>query len=399
MRVLYVAQTYFPYLAEGGRPAKVRTLSRELSRRGHKISVVTADLGSEEWREQSIVREKCAWGRIFAENGVTAYYLPSWARYRTLTLNPRVIGFSHSALEEIDLVHVFGLYDLLGPSVAHFCRQRRVPYVVEPMGMFLPIDRSLLAKRIWHATVGSAFWHEASLIVATSELEQEELVGSGVPTSKVVVRYNGIDAVAEPELPARGGFRAKHSIPADEPLLFFLSRLIPRKGAEILIESFAEVCPSSGRLVIAGPEGEPGYLTQLQKCASHSGVSARVLFPGALYGKEKLSALVDSDIFVLPSRYENFANVAAEAMACGVPVVISRNCGIRTLVEGRAGLVIEVGREALSSALRSLLTDRTLYARLRAGCRDVTTQLGWEQIAAEMETHYEGVMAKGHAPN
>jgi glycosyltransferase involved in cell wall biosynthesis len=399
VRILYVAQTYFPYLAEGGRPAKVRTLSRELSRRGHKMTVVTADLGSEEWRQQSITPEKCAWGRKFTENGVTAYYLASWARYRALTLNPRVIGFSHSALEEIDLVHVFGLYDLLGPSVAHFCRQRRVPYVVEPMGMFLPIDRSLVAKRIWHATVGSAFWREASLIVATSELEQEELVGSGVPTSKVVVRYNGIDAVSASELPARGGFRARHSIPADEPLLFFLSRLIPRKGAEILIESFAEVCPSFGRLVIAGPEGEPGYLAQLQECARNLGVSARVIFPGALYGKEKVSALVDSDIFALPSRYENFANVAAEAIACGVPVVISRNCGIRTLVEGRAGLVIEAERAALSPALRSLLSNRELYARLREGCRDVAMQLSWERIAAEMETHYEEVLAKAHAAN
>lgn len=399
MRILYVAQTYFPYLAEGGRPAKVRTLSRELSRRGHRMTVVTADLGSEEWRQQSLGPEKCRWGRKFSENGVLAYYLPSWLRYRALTLNPRVVGFSRSVLEEIDLVHVFGLYDFLGPCVAHFCRERRIPYVVEPMGMFLPIDRSLLAKRVWHATVGSAFWHEASLVVATSQLEQEELLGSGVPPEKLVVRYNGIDAVPASEFPSRGGFRAKHSISPGEPLLLFLSRLIPRKGAEMLIESFAEICPSSGRLVIAGPEGEPGYLARLQECARSSGVSARVIFPGALYGKEKLSALVDSDIFVLPSRYENFANVAAEAIACGVPVVISRNCGIRTLVEGRAGLVIEAERSALSSALRSLLTDSALYGRLRQGCRDVTTQLSWEQIASEMETHYKAVLTKVHASN
>jgi glycosyltransferase involved in cell wall biosynthesis len=397
VRILYVAQTYFPYLAEGGRPAKVRALSRELSRRGHKMTVVTADLGSEEWRQQTIVSEKCAWGRKFTENGATAYYLPSWLRYRALTLNPRVIRFSRSVLEEIDLVHVFGLYDLLGPSVAHFSRHRSIPYVLEPMGMFLPIDRSLLAKRAWHATVGANFWREASLIVATSELEQEELLASGVPAQKVVVRYNGIEPIPAAKLPPHGAFRAKHSIAPNEHLLFFLSRLIPRKGAEILIESFAEVCPASGRLVVAGPEGEPGYLGRLQECARAAGVSNRVIFPGPIYGEEKLAALADSDIFVLPSRYENFANVAAEAIACGVPVVISRFCGIRTIVEGRAGLVIDVDRGALSSALRSLLTDRALYAHLREGCRGVAQQLSWKQIAAEMETHYEGVLAKAHA--
>lgn len=399
MRILFVAQTYFPYLAEGGRPAKVRRLSQELSQRGNQVTVLTSDLGAEEWHQQSINPEVCRWGRKYDENGVRAFYLSYWLRYRALTVNPHVIGFSRSVLEEIDLVHVFGLYDLLGPSVAYSCRQRGVPYLVEPMGMFRPIDRSLLAKRIWHATAGSTFWREASLVVATSELEQEELLRSGVPAHELVVRYNGIDAIPAPDLPVRGAFRAKYAVPANEPLILFLSRLIPRKGAELLIESFAEACPQSGRLVIAGPEGESGYLARLQECARAAGVSTRVIFPGALYALEKISALADSDIFALPSLYENFANVAAEAIACGVPVIISKHCGIRTLVEGNAGLVIDVARAALSAALRSLLTDSVLYARLHEGCRDVTQKLSWEQIATEMETHYEGVLEKANAAN
>jgi glycosyltransferase involved in cell wall biosynthesis len=399
VKILCAAQCYVPYLDKGGLPTKVRSLSRSLSASGHKVTVLTAYFGDDEWKQQGLLPEPSDCGVQYREDGVSAVYLPTWLRYRALTLNPGVVRFSRSALEEFDLVHVFGLYDLLGPSVTYFCRQRRIPYIVEPMGMFLPIDRSLLAKRVWHATVGSAFWRDASLIVATSELEQEELLRSGVRAEKVVVRYNGIDAIPKSRLPARGGFRRKHSIPANEPLLFFLSRLIPRKGAEILIESFAEVCPSSGRLVIAGPEGEPGYLSRLKECARTAGVADRVIFQGALYGEEKFSALADSDIFVLPSRYENFANAAAEAIACGVPVIVSRYCGIRTLVEGRAGLVIEPDRTELSTALRSLLKDPGLYARLREGCQGVAGQLSWEQIAKEMETHYKEVLAKGHAAN
>jgi len=394
VRILFVAQTYFPYLAEGGRPAKVRTLSQELSHRRHQVTVLTADLGPSEWAQQSISPVKCAFGLTHSENGVRAVYLPSWLRYRALTLNPRVIRFSHSALEEFDLVHVFGLYDLLGPSVGHFCRHRAIPYLVEPMGMFLPIDRSFLAKRLWHVTVGSSFWRSASLIVATSELEEEELLTAGVPREKVVVRYNGIETETAAALPARGSFRGKHAIGADEPLILFLSRLIPRKGADMLIEAFAEACPAKGRLVIAGPEGEPGYLAKLQEFTRTSGVSSRVVFTGPLYGDEKLAVFADSDLFVLPSRYENFANVAAEAIACGVPVIISRNCGIRTLVEGRAGLVIDVDRSALVAALHSLLSDSALYSQMKNGCRSVAEQLCWTNIAGQMESHYECVLAK-----
>lgn len=397
MRILYVAQTYFPYLAAGGLPGTVRCISGELARRGHQLTVLTADLGRTAWKQFSLLPERCRFGLCYTENGVRAVYLPSWLRYRALTVNPRVIEFSRSSIEEFDLVHFFGLYDFLGPAVGYFCARRAVPYLIEPMGMFLPIDRSILAKRMWLATLGSSFCKGASRIVATSELEENDLVSSGIPREKVIVRYNGIDQSIAAGLPRRGAFRLKHGISDDEPLLLFLSRLIPRKGAEILIEAFSEVCPARGRLVIAGPEGERGYLARLQKCAQAAGVFARVIFTGPLYGQEKLSVLVDSDLLALPSRYENFANVAAEAIACDVPVVISPYCGIRTLVEGRAGLVADTDRTSLVIALRALLTDAALYSRMKAGCRAVAAQLSWRHIAPEMESHYEEVLAEAHA--
>ena len=123
-------------------------------------------------------------------------------------------------------------------------------------------------------------------------------------------------------------------------MILFLSRIIPRKGADILIQAFSQACPQSGYLVVAGPEGKPGYLALLEKCAIDSGIASRVVFTGPIYEDEKKCALRDSDIFVLPSRYENFANVVAEAIAYEVPVIISPSCGIRPLVEGRAGLVV-----------------------------------------------------------
>ena len=84
----------------------------------------------------------------------------------------------------------------------------------------------------------------------------------------------------------------------DEPLILFLSRLIPRKGADLLIEAFAQASPRSGRLVIAGPEGEPGYRAQLEACARNSGVGTRVLFVGPVYGEEKGSLLANADILL-----------------------------------------------------------------------------------------------------
>jgi glycosyltransferase involved in cell wall biosynthesis len=412
VRILKTVQSYYPFQEKGGTVVKVRALAQGLARRGHQVTVLTADLGISKYREQNNGHnniagqngrngdsphiEPCSWGYRLEENGVAAIYLPSRAHYRALTWNPSVIGFSRNSLEAFDIVHCYGLYDLLGPIVARYCRHLEVPYVIEPMGMYRPIDRGFQLKMLWRSTVGHAFWSNAAQIIATSEMEEGELLEDGVSREKLAVRYNGIDIPSREKAAPRGSFRLKWRIPPEEPLILFLSRLIPRKGADILIEAFAQACPSVGRLVIAGPEGEPGYRAHLEKCASNSGVADRIIFTGAIYNDEKQALLSDATIFALPSRYENFANVAAEAMAAGVPVIISEFCGIRSIVEGQAGLVIPVDRDALTEALRKLLTDSQLYARFQEGCRRAAARLSWECLTEQMEGYYNQVLTARH---
>ncbi len=394
MRILNVSQTYFPYLAEGGRPAKVRALSGKLVEHGHSVTVLTTNLGAAEWSNVECAREQTALGIESMENGVAAIYLPTLARYRVLTINRRLIRFCRGSLAGFDLVHFYGLYDMLGPVVSYFCRRKGIPYVIEPMGMHRPIDRNIGMKNAWTRTVGSAFWRNAAMVVATSEMEEQELMDDGVPRNKIAMRYNGISGNVTVSAPARGELRSKWGVSRDEPLILFLSRLIPRKGADLLIEAFAQACPHSGCLVIAGPEGEPGYRAKLEKCAQDFGVASRVKFTGALYDGDKNSALADADIFALPSRYENFANVAAEAIACGVPVIITPFCGIRSLVDGRAGLVIAPEKQALAAAIHKLISDRALYAKLKAGCVEVAAQLSWDRLTEQMEGYYAQVLSR-----
>jgi glycosyltransferase involved in cell wall biosynthesis len=396
VRILKIVQAYYPFQEKGGPVVKVRALARELVRRGHEVTVLTADLGLSERYGNSMKVERCRWGWWSQQDGVEAIYLLTLGHYRALTLNPRVIGFCRASLRRFDLVHFYGLYDLLGPAVSYFCRRQGIPYVIEPMGMYRPIDRGFRLKLLWHRSMGNAFWRNAVRIIATSEMEQQELLDDGVPPGKLVIRYNGIDAGSCMSLPPRGSFRAKWGVPLEQPLILFLSRLIPRKGADILIEAFARVCPESGWLVIAGPEGEHGYRGYLERRARESGVEARVLFTGPLYDEEKRAVLADADLFVLPSRYENFANAAAEAMACGIPVIITESCGIRSLVNGQAGLVIAPEKDALAEALRKLIHDKALYSRLKEGCRWVADQLSWDRLTEQMEGYYAEALAKGN---
>jgi glycosyltransferase involved in cell wall biosynthesis len=392
MKILNVAPAYYPFQDRGGPVFKVGALAAGLVRRGHEVTVVTPDLGLGKHGEIQPQLRKHAFGWRLEREGVEIVYLSTVTQYRALTFNPSVLGFCRALLPEFDMVHCYGLYDFLGPSVGYFCRSTDSPYIVEPMGMYRPIDRSIRLKRLWHGTLGKGFLRGASKIVATSELEERELLDAGFPQTQVVVRYNGIDPALLPGLPSRGTFRTKWGLPQSEPLVLFLSRVIPRKGVDLLIDAFAKACTEIGRLVIAGPEGERGYLACLEKRARESGAGDRILFCGPLYDEDKRAALRDADIFALPSRYENFANVAAEAMACGVPVIVTDACGISPLVDGVGGLVIPREQEALTEALSSLIRDEALYARLKEGCRRVAAQLDWGTLTEQMERHYQDSM-------
>ena len=387
MRILSVTQSYYPFQDRGGPAFKVRSIARMLTGLGNKVTVLTADLGfaASTIASAGAIRYEQGWRSDL--DGVEVIYLKTRARYRGLTVNPGVLGFCQRELRKFDIVHIYGLYDTLGPAVAKYCRQFGIPYFVEPLGMTRLIDRGFLLKKLWRRLV-NGYLETANRMVVTSELEKSELLAEGFQTNQLLLRYNGIDPNEFINLPPRGIFRGKSGIRNDEPLVVFLGRLIPRKGADLLIETLPQSGCDRIRLVIAGPEGEVGYAAFLRERARTLGVEHRVLFLGPLYGVEKRAALVDADVFALPSRYENFGNTAAEAIACGTPVIVSDRCGIAPLIDKRAGLVTSYDLKSLAGALRELFGNRPLYQRLKAGCPEVAAEISWDRLIGQMHTSY-----------
>src|SRR5215475_2240659 len=177
MRILNVTASYAPFLEFGGPPVKVRALSEGLAKRGHRVTVLTPDWGIEKKiRAEGLTgAERSPFGWRREEAGVQAIYLPTWLRKRALSWNPAVKRYCRARLQNFDVVHIFGLYDLLGPAVAAECRRLgRPPYVVEPMGMFLPIVRNIWLKRLYHSLLGNRLLRGAAAVIATSQQEVEE---------------------------------------------------------------------------------------------------------------------------------------------------------------------------------------------------------------------------------
>jgi glycosyltransferase involved in cell wall biosynthesis len=395
MRILNVTQTYAPFLEFGGPPVKVRALSEALARRGHQVTVLTADWGLEERlgekiAEQGTDRSPFGWRR--EENGVQTIYLPTWLKYRAVSWNPAVKRFLRARLRNFDVVHIFGLYDLLGPPVAAECRRYGIPYVVEPIGMFRPIIRSFHLKRMYHSLLGGTMLSGASFLIATSEQEQAELASAGLAQQRIVQRRNGVQVPAN--LPPRGEFRKAHGIATDTKLVLFLGRLSDKKSPDLLLRSFAklpsEIQGKSTELAFVGPDenGMQARLAEMTRELGLASLASRVHFVGALFERDKWAAYVDADVFVLPSQNENFGNTAAEAAATGTPVIVTKECGIAPLLSDGAALVVTHDGESIFRAIQRVLTEPDLHARLSAGCREAVTRLGWEEPAVAMEALY-----------
>jgi glycosyltransferase involved in cell wall biosynthesis len=397
MRILSVTETYAPFLEFGGPPVKVRALARGLAGRGNEVTVLTADWGFAERArgEEASRKEHGSFGWQCEENGVTAIYLPTWLRYRSLTWNPNVKRFCSARLQDFDVAHIYGLYDFLGPAVADACVRRNIPYVLEPIGMFVPIVRNFRLKRIYHALFGRRMFEGASAIIATSEQEVEELVSGGVGRKKIVLRRNGVETPAL--WPEPGTFRKAVRIGKEAKIVLFLGRLSEKKSPELLLEAFAsvskEVSDCNLQLVFAGPD-EGGVKTKLEQTAAQLGVSSQAQFTGAIFGDAKWAAFRDADVFVLPSQNENFGNTAAESVAAGTPVVVTEQCGIAPLLADTAGLVVAHDSAALARAIRAVLFDADLRSRLVAGCSTVTARLGWEEPVREMVALYKELANK-----
>jgi glycosyltransferase involved in cell wall biosynthesis len=395
MRILNVTQSYEPFFEFGGPPAKVRALSEGLARMGHDVTVLTADWGlkkrlSGRGDESSV--EASPFGQRRKVNGATAIYLANWLSYRALSWNPALGRYLRARLENFEVVHIFGLYDFLGKRVAKECRARGIPYVVEPIGMFVPIVRNVFLKGIYHQMWGSKLFSGAGAVIATAEQEKAELIAGGIPGDKIILRRNGVEGPPE-GLPERGTFRAALGIPLQAKLLLFLGRLSNKKSPDLLLEAFAspEIVNAMGRqqvhLAFVGPD-EGNMLSKLQSMAKELKVSGNVHFSKALEGEQKWAAYRDADIFVLPSQNENFGNTAAEAVAAGTPVIVTDQCGIAPLLKELSGVVVKHDRADLIRGLKELLQDDVLYGKLQGGCSSAFRNLGWTQPLLEMEALY-----------
>jgi glycosyltransferase involved in cell wall biosynthesis len=231
----------------------------------------------------------------------------------------------------------------------------------------------------------------AAAIQYSSQMEEKTARQFISVKSQSIIIEEGIDINRFLNLSASGCFRSKHSEMSNKVLVLFLGRFHQKKGLELLIYAFAAVserCPKA-HLVLAG-SGDLEYVSSLIQIISDLGLTNCSTVTGQLSEDDKLSALADSDLFVLPSHGENFGIAVVEAMASGLPVLISDKVGIwPTVVESDAGIVTVCDAAKIADAIVLIVNNPDLREKLgRNGRILAQRQFSLDRMAEKMEIEY-----------
>ena len=383
MRIVHVTPYFAPAFVYGGPPRSVLGLCRALQHAGADVSVITTTANGATDLPADVIE------RGVFENVPVTYLPRSFPKrdFRSAALDRTL-----DAAGRCDVVHVHGCWNFFGWSAARWCRRHGVPYVLSPRGMLYPWSfrqGRWIRKWLGYHVFEVAAIRGARLVHATTPQEADVIKALGLG-SDVVIVPNGLDDLDDPPLVRSEAFRARFGVRPRDFLALFLGRVHPKKGLDTLITAFrrtaADRLPAT--LLIVGT-GERQYVESLQAAARDLIDAGRIVFAGHLTGEDRRLALASADAFVLASHSENFGLSVAEAMAAGLPVVVSRDCPWPQIETWRAGLWVENTPAAVSAGLQTLMGDpaaaRVMGENGRRGARD---HFGWPRLAGEMLQAY-----------
>ena len=259
--------------------------------------------------------------------------------------------------KEVALIHLQHVWDPYIHIMALAARLKGIPYIITPRGMLEPwiMQRHPRRKKIAMWLYQRRDMQKAVCIHATCEAEKESVraLGFGNP---VAIIPNGIDLSVVPCFEK----------PTSTKKIVFLSRIHPKKGIELLLQSWQQLQLTDWTLEIAG-EGDSAYQAQLEQQIIANRIS-NVHFVGAKYGTEKWDFLSSADVMILPTYSENFGIVVAEALAVGTPVITTKGTPWQELETWNCGWWIDLSVTNLMQAITTA-TNCTQQERLEMGQR------------------------------
>jgi glycosyltransferase involved in cell wall biosynthesis len=373
----------------GGPPVVVENFVRETIRLGHESEIISTPLFCD--GDRTILLKR------LNELAPTTFLPRSRIFAPFHTANRHRLGDS---IRTADIVHVHTLWNPINVVVRQECARHRRPYVLMPHGMLDPyslgVKRWRKALYLW--AVERRNISAARRLIYTTAEEARLAAAEYLSLPKGAVIPLGGDAPHQTSEELASGFLQRFPKAQGRRQLLFLGRLHFKKGLDRILMALPSVVNAfpNALLTVVG-DGTQEFREGLERIIVAQGLEKNVMMTGRLDGAVKWGAYASAELFLLPSRQENFAITVAEAMHMGVPVIVSNKVNTWPYVkDAGAGVVIDEARikDGLEKNILSLLRDRETLSRMgKCGQEYARRNLTWAGAAVRLVKCYEDVLA------
>ncbi len=400
MKILHVIPSISPTL--GGPSEVALNIVHALRESGVDTEIVTTNYGGAQPMDVPLNQRVDYTFKAEREVSVPVWFLPyTPPSLKEFIFSWPLTNWLWENIQNYQLLDNHYLFSYAPSCAATVARLKGIPYTVRTMGQLTPwaLAQKQLKKQVYTLLVERHNLNHAAAIHCTTSAEAENVRKFGIqkPTITLPLGANSPMPISD----AAAQLRHKYSIPADTPIVLFLSRLHYKKRPELLLQSLSQL-KNQGHCfhaIFAG-SGESDYIGELQDLVSSLSLAQQVSFPGLVTGFDKDLLLQGADLFVLPSFSENFGIAVAEALVAGLPVVITPEIQISSdVVAAEAGLVMPGEVESFTGAISQLLSTPKLRQELGANAQRLAqTRYSWKPIAQSLASTYEAIISGSPLP-
>lgn len=387
MRVLCISPYYEPAYAYGGPARSIPSLCQAMTREGTDVTVFTTNANGAQTLNVPT-------GRPLFVKGVRIVYFRRLIKQYFAA--PALARACSREVSEFDIVHVNGIDSFPSLVTADAAFARSVPFVISPRGTLMPwaLGYKRFKKTLYMRIVGHRRINRAGALICTDAYEMEALQALGFKNPMYIIP-NGLNTRYFADLPPRGELRRSLQIPEKTTVILILGRLHPVKRPDLAVEAFGQIADlyPLAHLIFAGPD-EVGLRPGLLDTARQAGCASRVHFTGLLKPAQVLQALADADLLLMTSESENFGMAVAEAMAAGLPIVVSNKIGISRFVrQANAGEVVSLDAKSIADGLERLLKYPGKLGEIGLRARQIAVNtFDLAVVARQMITCYAEVL-------
>jgi glycosyltransferase involved in cell wall biosynthesis len=388
-------------LVYGGPSQMVLGLSKALAAEGVEVTVLTTDSNGDVGQPPLDV----PLDRPVKQEGYQIRYFRC-SPFRRYKFSLGLLRWLASHTDEFDLAHIHALFSPISSFSASVARSKKLPYLLRPLGTLDPADlqKKKALKQIYVALLERPNLAGAAAVHFTSPQEAKVSERFGVITQDLVIplgvnwqKPNPTDTTVASNT-ALQDLGISH--PQDIPLVLFMSRIDPKKGLDLLFPALEKLLAEGLKfhfVLAGGNPQDPAYEKRIRTQIQESTLATCSTLAGFVTGDSKTALLQAADLFVLPSYYENFGIAVAEAMAAGVPVVISDQVHIwEDIKQAEAGWVGACEVNALTEQLRAAI--QSAPERQRRGTNAQAYALrhySWQAIAQQTIQAYRQILGGG----